>query len=455
MKDLKKLQAAASGILAFLEGVSGKIEIAEAAGKADEVKTLQAEYQGKSAEFDAMEAEIAEAEAHAKRRESVNRLSKLAAPEATAGKTIPGGSPAEAVDHDKLDREIEGHFLGALDGKAVPDGAREALTPKNQKWGANAAKGLVLPKHLAKALLPEAFGLRGKALPMTSVGTSGGYMTPREFRAELLRYQAEEPALFPNVRQVPTTTGKVDWPRLKQDSPSDQYGGVIMTWTAEGADKTDTESTIEQVQVDAYELSAYTEVTRALANRSAIPIEALIQDLFRTSLLGYLDAAILSGNGSSKPLGILTAASGIGSVARAEALKVSRNDLIDLKHALPLGARRGPCGFIVADEAMEYLEKAVNDLGLPVHAVNPSTGKLDSLVGKPILGVFSSGTLGTAGDVIYGDPKQYIAAVDQEIVFASSDQYQFKSGRIAYVIFMLVGGKPAVPQAFAKLDDVA
>lgn len=459
MKNLKALQASAKGLIAKIEGLSAKIEAAEAAGKSEDVKTLKIEFDAAGKEFDGVEVEIAEAEAHAKRLESITKLDRLAAP-AGAGKSEDGGNviplhkvDAEPKDQGKEEREIEGHFLDALDGKTIPDGAREVLAPKNDKWGENASKGVVLPRHLARAVLPEAFGVRGKALPMTSVGTSGSYITPREFHAELLRFQAENPALFPNVRQVPTTTGKADWPRLKQASPSDQYGGVICTWTGEGADKTDTESEIEQVQVDAYELSAYTELTRTLLRRSGLPLENLMQDLFRTSILGYLDAAILAGNGASKPLGLLDDSSGIETLARAEATKVSRDDLIGLKHAIPLGARMGACGFVVSDDAMEYMEKQVNAAGIPVHPVNATTGRLDSLVGKPILGVHSRVALGAAGDVIFGDPKQYIAAVDQEIVFASSDQYKFKSGRTAYVIFMLVGGKPGVPQAFVQLAN--
>jgi HK97 family phage major capsid protein len=466
MKDLKKLKELGKSLLAVLEGLSGKIETAEAGGKADELKTLKAEYETKGKEFDALEADIAEAEVHARRFASVVRLSKLAEPEggADSGKTIPEGSPAQAADHDKEDRELENHFADwfyDIGGKVkIPDGAMDALQPKGKGWK-EAGGGLAVPKRLAKLIAPTGtFGVQGKALPLLSNTNFGTDLVQTEYKQTLQMYQGEGAALLPFCFVIPTKSGSVIWPALTQHAPGaeggaqefGEYGYVSCAWTAEGAEKPDSEALFEQRTYNAYELAAKTTISRTLLNRSAIDIEALLNGLFRASVGHKIDLALIGGNGVGKPLGILDTsapATTIGTEARQVANEVSYTDLVHLQHGIPPQLRGGAV-WILADDALESLKLETDAVGRPIMPINPQTGTYDSLLGRPYKATQRT-ALGALGDVTFGDFSQYIVPMEQEVVISKSEHRYAERGLILYVVFVQVGGRVSSTRAFRAL----
>jgi len=464
MKDLKKLKDAGKAGLAVLETLSGKIETAEAGGKADELKALRAEYELKGKEFDTLEADIAEAEVHGKRREALARLTKLAEPEAPAGKIIPEGSPAEAVDHDKDAKELENHFTDwffDLDGKIrLPDKARDALQPTSKGWK-QAAGGLAVPKRLSKLLMPVgSLGVMGKALPLLSNTNFGNALIQTEYRQTLQMYQGEGAALLPFCFVIPTKSGSVIWPALTQHAPAaegaaqefGEYGGVSCAWTAEGAEKPDSEPLFEQRTYNTHELAAKTSLSRTLLNRSAIDIEALLNGLFRAVVAHKIDLALIAGNGIGKPLGILdtsAAATTIGTVARAVANEVCYEDLVHIQHGVP-PQLRGNCVWILGDTALESLKLETDAVGRPLMPINPQTGTYDSLLGRPFKATQRM-AVGALGDVTFGDFSQYIVPMEQEIVISKSEHRYAERGLILYVVFVQIGGKVSSTRAFCAL----
>ncbi|MCX7806717.1 MAG: phage major capsid protein, partial [Planctomycetota bacterium] len=62
-------------------------------------------------------------------------------------------------------------------------------------------------------------------------------------------------------------------------------------------------------------------------------------------------------------------------------------------------------------------------------------------------------TLGSDGDVIFGDFTHYVCPVEQEVVVARSEHRYIEKGVIVYVVFCQVGGKVVQPRAFTYLDD--
>ena len=457
MVNLKELRTKMKSALKKMEDADLKVSAATDAA----VKTAAtAEYEGAKSEFDGLKGLIAEAEEHAERHAAMNRIEKLSEPD-EGGKSegvLPQGSPAQARDEGREERDLEGFVADYLCGKsldAMPEKIHAKFVPRAPKWD-EASGGLSLPRHLARLVLPSGIAAeQGKALPLTSVTATGEYVSFPEYKPDLQMIQGPPASLFQRVRRVPTVLGKTIWPRLVQaDATDNAFGGVAVTWPGEGAEASDEEPEFEQVTVDAFEVSGYTELSRTLLQRSSLPLETILKDLFGRALAYGIDKTVLTGNGSAKPLGLTNGSSGITSVARQAALKVDYvEDLVNLETAVPPQCRENAV-WAISDKAAQYLRKAVDDVGRFYWQPNPVTGKYDTLMGYPVIRNVQF-PLGTAGDVILGDPSQYLMPVEQEIVILMSSDYKFKAGLISFRAFALVGGKVVEPLAFAKLGNAA
>ncbi|MCX7805708.1 MAG: phage major capsid protein, partial [Planctomycetota bacterium] len=305
-----------------MEALATEMDKAEGEGEAGKARleALRKEYDGAKAEAESLRRKIEEAKERAKARKAAEDAAAAAEPDGKA--TIPADSPAEPRDHDAEERAKEEAFMDYFCGKAISDRARDLLRPSAQAGWKEAQSGVVVPKRFADAILPERreFGpYRGKALPMVSGANFGNKLFDREFQKTLLMYPGEDAFLFPRCFHVPTKFGTVLFPKLTQGAPGAEggaeefaeYGYVACAWTAEGAEKPGAEPKFEQVTLQTYELAARTEISRTLISRSAVDIEQLMGVLFRASILHKLDLAIIQGNGSGKPLGLLNDASGL------------------------------------------------------------------------------------------------------------------------------------------------
>ncbi len=456
--NLKKLSADLRAKQGEIDGIITKMETADEAGKT----TLQTEYKAKTAEFEKLSEQIDVAKAHAARQARMAEADTLSEVD-FSGKTIPADKvELNARDGDKEEAARENIFMDYFCGKSISDVAHDAMLPKGKNWK-KAEAGITLPKRFARALCPEAF--HGKALPLVSNATPGSSLYQGDFKPELLMYAPDPGAIFPRCRQVPTSAGSITWPQLTQSAPgaegtadeANEVGGVICAWTAEGSEAPATEPVIGQVNIPTYELAARTELSRTLVRRSAIDIEALLQTLFRMAIVSKMDFAILNGNGTGKPTGVLKAGLGIGEVERAGADAVSYADLIALETKIAPQLRSG-AAWAIADGALQSLKLLVDGNNRPLFSsmLNGAGQQipLGNLIGYMTM-AHQRLALGDEGDVVLGNWTQYICAVEEEMVILRSEHQKMTSGLIVYAIFAQMGGKPVQPRAFAKLIDAA
>lgn len=449
MSRLKKLSDAIALNFKEREELATKVADAESKNDAAAVAPLKTLYEGKSLEFVNLNAQLARENDLIEQRKVSDQAKKLAEVIAPGSVEIEGKNEkvdATAKDEEKEEIELCKKYTQYLYEGKTSDMATGALQPQSPSWK-KGKLGLAMPRRMAKLVMPDVFS-EAKALPMTSVSSTGNQLMPTQYASDLLKYPGEQARVFQQTRRVPLIGGKGIWPKLKQGSGGDQYGAVAVDWTAEGDAPADTEAKFEQVTVECFEIAGYTEISRTLSNRSTIDLPMTVSDLFRQSLMNKVDIAIISGNGTGKPKGIL-AYSTINLVARRAQGTVDWLDLINLEHALPIEARMNAV-YIVCDDVLKIMKQATDDMGRPLMPINPLTGKQDTLNGYRYIATKRT-TLGALGDVIFADLSQYLTAVEQEIVIASSEHFQFKKGVISWIVYMLIGGQVGVDQAFAAL----
>lgn len=445
MIDLKELKGLMSKTLDEMGTCQRELARAEDGGDETERAAALTRHETLKAEFDRYELRAKTAQDHARRAQVVKSVAALAEPaHDTAWPSL--ATAAVPVDTDLAQREHERLFVDWLQGKTLGDAALARLQPRNPKF-VQARGGVVMPQCFSRAIL----GLSAKAVaPFTSDEATALPLTDDEFKPEVLALPPEPGHLFFRVRRVSAAAGQVLYPKLTQ-TDADEFGGVAVQWTAEGADKTYVEPAFEQLAIPTNELSAQTQISRTLLGRSAINLEEFMGNEFRAAIMNTLDQAFINGDGVGKPLGVLQEA-GVDEVNRQVAADVDYDDLVNLEHSLRAHHRRNAI-WLLADGAMQALKKKRDADGRPLFVPNPSTGAYNTLLGYPVVTTHRL-TLGSTGDVIFADFSQYIAPVEQDIVLQRSEHRHMEKGVVLFVVFMLVGGKVAQSRAFAKLGPV-
>lgn len=462
MEKLKKLLAKGKALCQAIEDLEGKV-----AAEQDEAKRgeLQTQLDGKSAEWETLEGQIQQAKAQQARQAVLDGLK--VEPE---GKTVspegdpPGGETdkiaAKARDHEKELREKHELFLdytcAGRDDTDVLGKARRALAPVSPVMAKSerAQGGVVMPSTMFVQVFGKSvarmFPNHAKAvsIPMLSTDATLSPLVPQDYRRQLLELAAEEPHILPRCTVVPSPTGTVVWPMLTQ-SDSSEYGAVSVTWQEEGASKTATDADFEQVTISTAEVAAYTELSLTLLRRSAIDLEALVGRLFRDATLDSVDNKLINGSGVGEPLGIINT-TGIHAVNRNTVSTVKFEDLVELIFALQ-GYHRAGATFICADGAMRVFTLTKDSDGRPLFIPSVAGTVPDRLVGYPYIGTHRAPSMGSAGDLCFVDLREYIVAMEEEVVVKRSDHYKFRNNVAAFSVTMQVGGKLVQPRVCSYL----
>jgi HK97 family phage major capsid protein len=272
---------------------------------------------------------------------------------------------------------------------------------------------------------------------------------PQDFRDELLMLARPQPTAFNLVTVVQAPHGSVTYPALVQTDANNDFGGMSFTWIGEGAEKPEAEPVFEQREIVTRELAGYTEVSDRLLSRSAINIENLLANLSRDSLLYELDRVILAGAGGAQPVGVINAP--IRTVARTTAGTVVWQDLVNLKHLLRPWHRTN-ARFICEDDVEQAMEGQLDTMGRPLFTASVANGPYDNLIGYPYQVSVALPTVGTQGDIVFGDWAQYYVAMEEEVVIAKSEHYRFRHNLVAFKMYLVAGGRAMHPRAFAMLE---
>ena len=467
MLNLKKLSDELTAKVAEIEATEKLMLEAQEADDETKLTAAKETYDALEKEFDELETSVKKAEAHQARIEMREKVKGMVAPDSDAAKQAASSGiptvPASAVNHPE--RAVAHHdaFFRWMNKEQLSSADIEFLTPKcktfvDRKSGESGKQdeedSVLLPLSMRCKIMgekyTEVFG--GKMILSVNDAVSNPRpahnLAPQEFRRPIFTLPTSPPTIMDRVTIIPSVTGTVTIPRLIQTDDAPE-AGVSMQWVDEAATKPETEPRFGQQEIAAYELVGYTEISDRMLSRSAIALEPLLNQLYRDAIHREVDRVIFSGLGTGQPLGII-GASGVRTIARQGASAVVYKDLVNVKH-LVLPEHRPGASWFIADSVEHYLEDIVDTDSRPIFSGNVSTGPYERIVGYPYQVAGNSPTLGNDGDVLFGNPKHYYLVVEEEIVVAKSTHFKFNKNRTAFKVYMVVGGRPAGPRAFAYL----
>ncbi|WP_426404223.1 phage major capsid protein [Streptomyces sp. R-07] len=267
-----------------------------------------------------------------------------------------------------------------------------------------------------------------RTLSKLSAG-AGANTVPISFYNQLVQHMIETSGVLaagPTVLR--TATGEqLQIPKTTAHSAS---AGIV----AEAGTLTANDPTFGQVSLDAYKYGFLLQVSHELANDTGVDLLGYLAMQAGRALGNGFGAHLVTGDGSSKPNGVLTASTlgktGSASVAGAP----SGDDLIDLFYSVIAPYRQSnSCGWMMRDATVAAIRKLKDSTGQYLWQPGLQEGAPDRILGKPVYTDpnVPAVALG-AKSIMFGDFSTYFVREVESLRFERSDDFAFNTDLITY-----------------------
>jgi HK97 family phage major capsid protein len=379
--------------------------------------------------------------------EQAKALADTAAEENRAFSAEEQGSwDAYNEELDNLDKRIK----SVLDGEKR---AQDAETQFNQLSGRPVERGGMTPE--SKTAVELRAWLRGdpgapRSYDVNPTGTvplefrvlsklttgAGGNVVPTSFYERLMAHLIEVSAVLQaGATVLQTTSGE-------QFQVPKTTGHSTAVLTAEAASLSASDPAFGQATLGAYKYGVLIQVSRELVTDSGVDLEGYLAMQAGRALGNAFGADAITGNGSSKPTGILnnstlgvTGPTGQSGGFGAQATAGQGGDaLISLFYSVisPYRASRA-AAWIVNDSTMGVIRRLKDSTGQYVFQPSLVAGTPDTLVGKPIYtDPFVPAIATGAKSVIFGDISQFFVRMAGGVRFERSDDYAFANDLVSF-----------------------
>lgn len=267
----------------------------------------------------------------------------------------------------------------------------------------------------------------------------GGYTVPASFQASLEVNMLAYGSVLQAARIIQTTGGEeIRFPTF--DDTTNTASG-----TYENTDmSTATDPTFGRMSWSAY---GYTtgvlKVPNDLFADSFVDIDSLIAAALGERLGRKLETDLTTGNGVSKPYGVVTASS-LGETT-AGATAITFEEIMDLKQSLPK-AYRDMGAYMFHDDVLHYVRKLKDSEGRFMWVNGIAPGLPDTLYNSPVfinqaMAGFTSGLLVTATKhMLFGNFKNYIVRRAGGIVIRRLVERYAEYNQTGFVAMMRADG---------------
>lgn len=294
--------------------------------------------------------------------------------------------------------------------------------------------------------------LEGEVALRTAVtGTVGnaGYAHPSTtFVAELVKYMRERSNILSVARVMSTSGGElIEIPR-RITVPT--AAGPI----AENTAISKSDLGMDRITMSAYKYGVIGEATVELLEDEQIGFASLLaQDLGEVTA-DRINAALMTGTGSSQPTGLITAAAaGVTGIANLAA--VGFDDLISLQHSVAVPYRANGA-FWMNDALVASLRKKKDSQGQYLWQPSVQAGRADTVIGVPVYTDPNFAVAGASAKVaLYGDAGRYTVRQVRSLQVSRSDEYGWDKDVVAFKVTWRGDGNLLDPNAVKSLTVTA
>lgn len=297
------------------------------------------------------------------------------------------------------------------------------------------------PNKVFEARSPQ--GVSFRDLSKLSAG-AGANTVPTSFYGQLVQHLVETGAVLGAGVTVLNTAGgeNIEVPKTTA------HGAAAKI--AEAGSITESDPAFGKVTLGAYKYATAFQVSSELLQDTGVDLSGYLAEQAGRALGLALGDAIVNGDGSGDPNGLLTASAlGVtGAAAIAGGLGTQSTAgqgidyLIDLVYSVIAPYRRNPaCGFVMSDVTASKVRKLKNSEG--IYAWQPSVvaGQPDRLLNFPVtIDTFVPDMAADAKSIIFGDLSRYMVRMAGPVRFERSDDFAFANDLVTFRAILRADG---------------
>ena len=293
--------------------------------------------------------------------------------------------------------------------------------------------------------------MRGRVTPEVynalQVGTlsEGGYTVPDEFDKQLIDGLMEENIMRGLVHIIKTGSGEHKIPVVASHGAG--------SWIDEEQSIPESDDAFSQVTLSAHKFATMIRVSRELLNDSAFDIAAYIAQEFVRRAGAAEEEAIISGDGSHKPIGLLHATLGAQTgVTVASQTAITADELIDMQHSLKAPYRRKAV-WIMNDATISAIRKLKDGQGQYIWQPGIKEGAPDMLFNQKVLMSNYMPLIGAGNKVIlYGDYSYYWLAEREGRTMERLNELYAVTDQVGFKMTERLDGRLILPEAVKVLQ---
>ncbi len=284
----------------------------------------------------------------------------------------------------------------------------------------------------------------------TVVPEEGGLTVDSELMDGIDKIMWENSVIAPRCKQIKVGAkfNGISRNRLIEDSRVDgsRYGGATVTWLGEGDSITKSNPEIENYETKLKKAAAVVYMTEELMQDSAAMVST-IESVYPEEMAYKVDEALISGDGTSRPLGAYAVGGPsvtIAKVTSQTAKTIVYENLQAMYLRLWTKSRKTAVWLVSQDAEGQLWDLEHPGDSSPLVKQSGREGKMNefTIFGIPIKVIEQAETLGSKGDIRLADYAQYELLTKKGIRAQSSIHVAFLTDQTALRFIKRVGGAP-------------
>lgn len=254
---------------------------------------------------------------------------------------------------------------------------------------------------------------------------SGSLLTPTEFREKLNVALAKMNLFrrFANAINLSSAEGIIH--AMASTGTAD--------WVADGEPIPENADAFTQFQVKSHKLASLAKLNRSFVSDLDFDLEKYLVGDFAKRFGKAEENALINGNGTTQPTGILSSDVAVTTVNNAS---ISFDEIIALYFSLQ-DEYRSNAVFIMHDNTAMFLRKLKDDIGSPLWSPSDNT-----IFGKPVLTSPYMPTLSAgAKSIVFGDLSYYWLIERQPLSIKRLSELYARQGQIGFSAYERLDGK--------------
>jgi HK97 family phage major capsid protein len=285
----------------------------------------------------------------------------------------------------------------------------------------------------------------------------GGYLVQPDQSARLIEplFASGGDAILSKLNTTNVTGNGLTFQAISETTKSaSSWGGIVMYWLGEGAEKTASAPKLRKVELKLKKIAGLMYLTDELME-DAPALSGRIEAGFQVALRNALIKAIIGGTGAGQPLGLLnsTAKIAISAETGQVAATIVTENILNMRERLTPGALNpvwlyNPTCY----KQLFQLQVGLGTAGALVSGQTIQSAGMQSMLGIPMVECPWCSVLGTAGDLILTDLGQYEFIQKGGPQVAYSIHVKFIYDETAMRIVYRCDGQPSVIAATTMED---